>query len=64
MNWAAGRVLQRVFHAVIVSKINKKKKLIYYAAHTDSHKKKDLEKYLTQKNSKKKAYAIAIKDSF
>lgn len=52
-------------HAVIITEINKSKKRIYYAAHTDSHKGKNLEEHLTHKSgSKKKVYAIAIKDSF
>ena len=52
-------------HAVIISSINRKKKIIYYAAHTNPHKKKDLEEYLKhRKHSKKKVLAIHIIDSF
>ena len=52
-------------HAVIISSINRKKKKIYYAAHTNPHKKKDLEEYLKhRKHSKKKVLAIHIIDSF
>lgn len=49
-------------HAVIISSIDRKKKKIYFAAHTNPYKKRDLEEYL--KHSKKKVLAIHIIDSF
>ena len=52
-------------HAVIITKVDTKKKKIYYAGHTSNRKTMDLESYLSHKSrSKKKVYAIALKDSF
>ena len=52
-------------HAVVISSIDRKKKKIYFAAHTNPYKKRDLEEYLKhKKHSKKKVLAIHIIDSF
>ena len=49
-------------HAAIITKIKNKK--IYYTAHSTSNMNKDLEKYLDHKaKSKKRVYAIALKNT-
>lgn len=55
-----------MYHAAIVSYVNKPKRKISYAAHSDSHYAADLESnFLTHtKNSKQKVAVICVKDRF
>ncbi len=48
-------------HAVIVTKIDKKNKKIYYSAHTNSYYNKCLDEYKFK--GKNKVYALALKNN-